>query len=135
MGRPMKKSTKILIKYYFPGLLFSADADEEIKEKRVPKKLPKNCFAFKFGQQEIVEDGKDTFTKPAKWDEELYVIGKEVQLSEIPDIPENSILRSNIRCNSPYKAAIKTHLGNWQALEKRSVVVPVEKFEFESRWV
>ena len=131
----MKKTTKTLIRYYFPSLLFSAEADEEIKTKDIPAKLPKNCFAFRFGTQEVVVDGKDVFEKPAKWDNKIYMIGETIPLAKIPKTPENSILRSNIECNSPTKTAIKTHLGNWQAHDRNTTVLPVSQFSFESRWV
>ena len=130
----MKKTTKTLIKYYFPSLLFSAEASEEIKTKAVPCKLPKNCFGFRFGSQEVVVDGKDTFEKPAKWDSELYLIGKKVPLAEIPRTDTYRILRSNIE-TSPTKTAVKTHLGNWQSHDNHTVVLSPSRFDFEDRWV
>ncbi len=121
--------------YYFPGLLFSNEAKEEIEDRIPPTKLPRNCFAFRFGEQEIITDGKDTFEKPPKWDENLYMIGEKVPFEEIPNIPTNNILRDNIECNSPTKTAIKTHLGTWQAHNRDTIVVPVSKFQFEDRWI
>lgn len=131
----MKKTTKTLIRYYFPSLLFSAEADEEISGKLIPDKLPKNCFAFRFGMQEVVVDGKDVFEKPAKWDSRIYMIGEAISLADIPKTEANSILRLNIECNSPTKTAIKTHLGNWQAHDRNTIVLPASQFKFESRWV
>ena len=131
----MKKTTKTLIKYYFPSLLFSAEAVEEISSTAFPKKLPRNCFAFRFGTQDEVVDGKEVYTKPEKYDNKIYVIGEVIALKDIPNTEKNSILRPNIKYNSPLKMAVKTHLGNWQSLDENTEVIPVSKFKFEDRWV
>ena len=131
----MKKTTQTLIKYSFPSLLFAADATEEVNSTSIPKKLPRNCFAFRFGSQDIVTDGKDVYTKPVKWKKKVYIIGKTIKLRDIPDTDKNRILRSNIENNSPFKTGILTHLGNWQCFDENTEVLDVKSFSFEDRWV
>jgi hypothetical protein len=129
----MKKFTKKLIKYYFPSLFFASEATEEYRGNNpMPSILPRNCFGFRFGEQEVVQDGETEFTRPIKWDTTFYVIGVIVPFNEIADIPENSILRSNL---SSEGKGIRTHLGTWQHFSPTTTVLPKTDFAWENRWI
>ena len=125
--------TKTYIEYFFPGLLFSANASEETnKEKKFPKKLPRNCYGFRFYEvTSDVVDGEELSGK-AKNYSNLYLIGKEYSFKEVKKRWSNqTILISNLNG----KPGVLCHTGTWQEKTNTVTVLNVSRFEFEDRYI
>jgi len=131
----MKKETRIFITYLYPGAFFPEELTKQVKTSDIPKKVPSDCFGFKFYQTDVVIDdnGKEYIGK-SKSIGKTYIIGESIHVDDIPLIDrgqDTDTLKSNIRNNSPTKTAIKTHLGNWQMEDGGHVSISPKLFTFD----
>ena len=126
--------TKTYITYWFPSLLFSASASEEVKNRNIPKKLPKRCYGFQFNDVTSTEVDGEVLVGKAKNHSKLYLIGKKITTKEIPNTEDNRILRANLDGNNK-GIGVKCHTGNWRGWDKNVEVLSVKDFEFEDRYV
>lgn len=127
--------TRYLAEYAFPGLLFPEmdTRDIEVPTLRAavqanPRNgwyavritaITKELFTSDSGEERWLTKGG-----PEKVDH--IVVGERIHINDIPDTPENSILRSNIRGNTDDGYAVKTRRGNWQFASDYNRVVSAE---------
>jgi len=129
----MRTEKRLFINYLFPGTFFPESSAKRVTSTNVPTSVPRDVYAFYFTETEVAVDGKKEFTGETKQVSKTYMIGTAVHVDDIPAIldgRDTDILKSNIRNNSPTKTGIKTHLGNWQMLDERTVVVHPSQFKF-----
>lgn len=126
--------TKHYIEYSFPGFLFAESSTKEVKSRKVPKKLPKNCFAFRFFDRTETEiDGEKLQGQAKNWSP-MHLIGKEYTIDQVVQMkPNETILHSNIRGNSKFDppTGVLCVAGNWQVRDEDTIIIDPDTIEFE----
>lgn len=117
---------KTFVQFAYPGIFMSETSEMKIS-KRDPKlvKIPKGCYAFRFYDQTVVMDGKETLTGKAKNYSGWHYIKKSrvMTLTEVKkEFPHEKILIDNMEINK-YKKIVKTPQGNTFPLEKDDVLL------------
>ena len=135
----MTTRTRFIAEYFYPGTFVAETASVEIDmptRKAAEEAKPKGtvgytdrCYAIKItevtdrlwesdGEYKWLPEGNATLV-------DSWVYGEEIHIDDIPDTPENRILRSNIRCNSDDGYAVR-HIGPGWTLRRdwNRVVTP-----------
>lgn len=125
--------TRYTAKYSYPGSFFAESMGRDIPNPSYESAIAAAEGDGNWYAVEVFEITERRFTAQngaERWIEEdkpvkvgSWVIGNRVHWQDIPDTPENEILRSNIRGNSEDGYGVKTRCGNWQiASDYMSVV-------------
>lgn len=118
------------ITFYTPGTFFPESVTQEVQSYDIPRKIPRDVYAFQFSETSFSIEGGEEFRGKTEDKSSRHYIGSVVHVDDIPNTDQLRILRGNITSNSPTKEGIKTHLGNWQIFNHNSVVHSPSEFEF-----
>jgi len=93
------------ITYLYPGLLFADSSVKKVKNRKIPKELPKGCVAFRFHSQEEAKRNGEVLRGEPKDHSPTHYIGKLTLAKDVPaEYPGERyrILRTNVECNKSY---------------------------------
>jgi hypothetical protein len=114
---------KHFIEYYYPGIFFAEDSSEEIENRdsnywETHVKFPKNCFAFRFFDQEVTEGvSGNLYGQRHNYSGMFYNGGQVYTTKELErDFPNEKILIANSISRG---TVIRTSLGNWQDFDPK----------------
>jgi lactate dehydrogenase-like 2-hydroxyacid dehydrogenase len=112
----------------FPGALFPESTSEKVSQKTTAQdifKKHKNAYRVHFYTRTEKNENGEKLTGKATYEKKYYLIGKAFTLEELrahrPKL--DAILISNVECNK-WDGAVRCRPGNWQPLEKDTIVVP-----------
>lgn len=125
------KETKCYVEFsIFTGRFFDEDETQEVDSFSVEGiTIPEGTIAYRFFHKDLKRvqvDGEpfEKWTTPYDKTGWHYIGGVKQTLEEIPDIPENEILRSNLRLNSNYyEYVVRTRFGTYRFFDTQDVLV------------
>lgn len=113
------------VEFYQPGTFFPETEERKVKD-RTPAhltKIPKDTYAIYYHDREEETSKGEKLTGKEKNRSKRIIFGEGIKLEDIPDTPDNCILRGNIDCNSELKTGIRCITGNWQALDREDILL------------
>ena len=120
----MKKTTKIFIRFYYPGFLFAETCTYKVSsEKAALKKAlaDKYWFRYELLRREDIVDGKETYAGRA----EVYktvVFAKEIcTLEDIKRMKKDGANVETVLANmemNGYEKVVKIRCGRWEVWEE-----------------
>lgn len=134
----MTTRTRFIAEYFYPGTFLSESTTREIDmptRKAAEAAKPEGrvgytdiCYAIRI--TEILEELYTAGNGDARWIQEgstfvdSWIYGEKIHVDDIPDTPENRILRSNIEYNTKDGYAVK-HRGGWALAKDWNRVIPI----------
>ena len=119
---------KTYVRYLLPGVFLAEEKIKEIKSRDYRlalKMMPKWCFAFSFYDVETIEkNGEILHGNEKNCSGRFYPDAQKIHWKDIPNTPENQILRSNTEGGGYKGYGIKTRVGNWQLHQKDDTLCP-----------
>lgn len=113
-------------KYLYPGVLFPEESVKEVTTDDpmvVAKKAPKGCYAVEcYDVEEHRSQHGHGLLKSAPFNKRIVYFGTWHTLKELDP---NSILYSNVKCNSKDGRVVKCRTGNWQIPNKHDIVLDI----------
>lgn len=102
------------VKFYYPGFFFAEDSVEAIDHRDPDKvEVPKSAYGFFFFDRKEIDDDGDVLQSDSLNESGTYFIGEVKSLDEIPETPENEILRRNMKVNG-WTNVVKLECGWYQ---------------------
>jgi len=119
--------TQTYIEYLHAGYVIYTSC-KPVKDRTIPKKLPNNCFGFRFYDQTEVKKNKEVLVgKPKNYSTWHYEAGKVYTLEEVKKkYPGNTILISNMQKDDT-KRVLMTKFGQAIALKDKNIILPKTK--------
>ena len=127
----MNTRIRFTAEYSYPGSFFAETSTRDIADGSKETALAANPddHWYAVTVREITErkftadNGSERWLSEGDPKKTSWVIGERIHWEDIPDIPANEILRSNIRCNSKDGYGVKTRSGNWQIASDYTEVI------------
>lgn len=107
---------KHYVEFLYPGLIVSESEEREVpsRDYKDLKKIPKNCFGFRFFDRvENTVDDEILYGQNKNYSKMYYPKANKYSLSEVKEqFPDHNILISNMK-NNGWKYVVRTRHGNF----------------------
>ena len=117
---------KHYVEFFYPGVFVAETSDRQIKKRDAKsiKRPDDKPYAFRFfSREEKKSNGEILSGKNKDYSGMYYFAGEVYTIEQLKcEFSKESILIRNVEANG-YKAAIFTDCGNWQPIEKNTIVL------------
>ncbi|MHB1098904.1 MAG: hypothetical protein ACYCZR_05045 [Burkholderiales bacterium] len=130
----MSEQTKVTYsgEYLYPGSFFAEETHRTLTDGTFAAALEAapdgdGWFAVKVRRitqkRFVADDGEEAWITQSSEVVGNWIIGRRIHADDIEPTQTNSILISNIRCNSKDGYGVKTRCGNWQIASDYTEVI------------
>ena len=112
------------IRYLYPGVFCSDESVLQVKDRTIPKTIPKGVFGFQFFDREVIEkDGEKLFGKEKNHSRYTYFGTKMTREQVENEKPRELILIQNMKSND-IKTIVFTKFGQAIPINDDDEVLP-----------